>query len=68
MTLLIHSALMNTLAEVAAEHQLPVVDFIGVLDKHPEYFSSYVHLTEDGNAALAKEIADQISLQIADTH
>jgi len=61
---------MNTLAEVAAEHQLPVVDFIGVLDKHPEYFSSYVHLTEeeDGNAALAKEIADQISLQIADTH
>lgn len=59
-TLLIHFSLMKELESIAKEYQAPVVDNIELLDQHPEYYASYVHLTEDGNAVLAKAIADTI--------
>jgi len=52
-TLLIHSALLRTLDAVANGRSIPLVDNVAILDQHPEYFASYVHLTEDGNRALA---------------
>jgi len=57
----IHAALMATLDKVAREHHVPVVDNIAIADAHPEYFASYVHLTEHGNEALAAALADAIA-------
>jgi hypothetical protein len=28
---------------VAAERNLPLIDYIAVLNRHPEFFASYVH-------------------------
>jgi lysophospholipase L1-like esterase len=52
-TMIVHSALMSVLDSLAMERGVPVVDYITVADRHPEYFASYVHLTEEGNRALA---------------
>ncbi len=54
MSHLVHSTLMETLERLGREHNLPVVDFISVVDQHPEFFASYVHLTEEANARLAE--------------
>ena len=59
-TLFVHAALMNVLDSIAAERDLAIVDFISIVDQHPEYFASYVHLTETANLALARELAKAI--------
>jgi len=59
--LVVHSALMGVLDSLASEFELPVIDNVSIVDKHPEYFASYVHLTEVGNLALANAIADVIA-------
>jgi len=64
-TLLIHYALINTLWKVANEKNIPVVDNISIVDQHSEYLASYVHLTEDGNRALAEALHDAIIPLIA---
>lgn len=58
--LLIHGELMNVLEAVAGRSEIPVVDNRTILNEHPEYFASYVHLTEDGNAALAQVLQNSI--------
>jgi lysophospholipase L1-like esterase len=63
--LLVHSALMDRLGVIAHEKYLPIVDNIAIADEHPEYFASYVHLTEEGNQALAAAIAPTIVLVIS---
>jgi len=62
-TLLVHSELMKTLDRLARELHIPVVDNIAILDAHPEYFASYVHLTEDGNRALAAALTQVVVSQ-----
>ncbi|MGH7471740.1 MAG: SGNH/GDSL hydrolase family protein [Longimicrobiales bacterium] len=54
--MVVHSALMAVLDSVAAAAQVPVVNFIEVVNRHPEFFASYVHLTETGNTALAQAL------------
>jgi lysophospholipase L1-like esterase len=58
--LVVHSALIRSLEKIARERNVAVVDNIVILDEHPGYFASYVHLTEDGNEALARALADEI--------
>jgi lysophospholipase L1-like esterase len=58
--LLVHSALMERLEVIAREKHLSTVDNIVIADAHPEYFASYVHLTEDGNQALAQAMSSAI--------
>ncbi len=58
--LLVHEPLMRILDRLALEHDVPVVDNIAIVDAHPEYFASYVHLTEPGNLALAGALRDTI--------
>jgi hypothetical protein len=59
-TLIIHSELLQTLDGIAKQLSLPVVDNIRIVNQYPEYFASYVHLTEDGNQALGSALADTI--------
>ena len=56
-TLLVHSALMARLEEIARAKNIPIVDNVAITNAHPEYFASYVHLTEPGNQALAEAVA-----------
>jgi lysophospholipase L1-like esterase len=56
----IHGALITTLEKIAQEQHVMLVDNIAILDEHPEYFASYVHLTEAGNQALARALATEI--------
>ena len=51
---------MEILRTIAREENVPIVDNIAILDEHPEYFASYVHLTEKGNGALAEALFDAI--------
>lgn len=60
-TLVIHSELLQTLDQVAKELSVPVVDNVSIMNQHPEYFASYVHLTEDGNKALASALVETIA-------
>jgi len=55
-THLVHAALMEILDKIACEESIPIVNNIAILDEHPEYYASYVHLTEDGNKALAEAL------------
>lgn len=59
-TLIIHSELLQTQNEIAQLLSIPVVDNIRIVNQHPEYFASYVHLTEEGNQALAATLAEAI--------
>ncbi|CAI4032541.1 SGNH/GDSL hydrolase family protein [Nitrospira tepida] len=59
-TLIIHSELLQTLDGIAKQLSIPVVDNIRIINQHPEYFASYVHLTEEGNQALATALAETI--------
>jgi lysophospholipase L1-like esterase len=52
--LVVHAALMGVLDSLGSENRLPVLDYIAVADRHPEFYASYVHLTEDGNRAMAE--------------
>ena len=55
-TILVHSALMEVLTRLARDLDIPMVDNIAIVDEHPEYFASYVHLTEKGNETLAEAL------------
>jgi lysophospholipase L1-like esterase len=59
--LLVHSALMAVLDRLSGELSVPIVDNIAIMDRHPEFYASYVHITEDGNQALADAIYDSVS-------
>lgn len=52
-TLLVHNELIRTLEKLANGSGAILVDNIAIADRHPEYYASYVHLTEEGNGALA---------------
>lgn len=58
--LLVHRALMDAVQNVAARHSVPVVDNIAIINERPEYLASYVHLTEEGNSALAQALREHI--------
>lgn len=62
---LVHRALMDTLEEVAARHGIPVVDNIAIVNSRPDYLTSYVHLTEEGNRALAEALYARIAPLLA---
>ena len=64
-TTLIHSALIDVVDSLARHYGLPLVDNISIVDQHPEYFASYVHLTEDANAALAKAMVPAVLATLA---
>lgn len=59
-TLVVHSSLMQVLDSIASEPGLAIVDNISIVDRKPEYFASYVHLTESGNLALAEALRSVI--------
>jgi lysophospholipase L1-like esterase len=54
--LLVHSELIKTLQRLSQELNVPTIDNIAIIDRHPEYYASYVHITEDGNRALAEAL------------
>ena len=56
-TMIVHSALMSILDSVAVQHNVALIDYITVVDRHPEFFASYVHLTETANLTLAESLS-----------
>ena len=58
--MLVHRALLDALDRVAASQRVIVVDNVAIVDRHPEFFASYVHLTEEANSALAAGLTDVI--------
>lgn len=58
--LLIHRAQLVVLDRIAAELRVPIVDNVAIMDAHPEFHASFVHLTPDGNAALANALANRL--------
>ena len=63
MYLYIHSVLMRDLASWAAANNVPFVDVIGALDKDRGVLSSWVHLSPEGNRAVAEILAQEILKQ-----
>lgn len=59
-TLLIHAALLDALDDIAAAHDLPVVDNVRLVDENKSRLLTYVHLSEEGNNALAEALAKTI--------
>lgn len=59
--LLVHAALVDTMDRLAVELTVPVVDNIAIMDRHPEYYASYVHITEEGNRELAAALHQAIA-------
>jgi lysophospholipase L1-like esterase len=59
--LLIHSAQLAVMDRVAAELGVEVVDNVSIVDAHPEYHASFVHLTPDGNRAVAGALSDALA-------
>jgi lysophospholipase L1-like esterase len=64
-SILLHVNLMEILDEVAVEHGIPVVDGRVHTDVHPEHLVSWVHLSEEGNESLARQLRDAIVAQRA---
>lgn len=56
----VHSRMMDVVNQVAQAAHVHVMDFIPIVDEHPEFFASYVHITEAGNEALANELLQAI--------
>ncbi|MCP3916493.1 MAG: hypothetical protein GY711_13125 [bacterium] len=52
----VHHHLVELIDELAAQHGLTVVDNIALADAHPQSLGSKVHLTEEANLRLAKEL------------
>lgn len=67
-TVLVHHALMESLEAIASTENIPIVDNVSIVNKHPEFYASYVHLTEDGNRALAEAIYSSICPLIVRSH
>ncbi len=55
-TLVVHHRLLAELDRLAAEHHLPVVDNVAIVDADPRRLATYVHLTEEGNLRLAEAL------------
>ena len=60
-TLLIHAALLEVLDKLASEYSLPVVDNVRIVDQRKDRLQTYVHLSEEGNDALASAIAETLA-------
>ncbi len=60
-----HRRLIDELDRIAAERGLPVVDNIAIVDRNRNLLSSWVHLTEEANLLLAREIKRTIDPLIA---
>ena len=60
-SLLTHSSLTAALETIAKTNDIQLIDSISNFDKDPDNLVSYVHLSEKGNAVLAKTIGTQIS-------
>lgn len=58
--LLIHSELLQMQIAIAKLLSIPGVDNIRIVNQHPEYFASYVHLTQESNQALAVTLAEAV--------
>ncbi len=56
----VHHHLVELMDEVAAQRGVRVVDNIALVDASPASLGSKVHLTEDGNAILARALRDAI--------
>lgn len=63
---LVQRALMDTLEEMANRHGSPLVDNIAIVNARPDYLTSYVHLTEEGNHALAEVLSQRIAPLVAE--
>ncbi len=48
--------LMQILDDLASEHDVPLVDGMAHTNENPEHLVSWVHLSEEGNASLARSI------------
>lgn len=59
-TMLVHRALLESLDRIAIEQRVEIVDNVAIVDRNPDFFASYVHLSESGNAALAAALANRI--------
>jgi hypothetical protein len=59
-SLLVQAALMGVLDRLSQELGVPVVDNVAIMDRHPEYFASYVHITETGNGELADALRQAV--------
>jgi lysophospholipase L1-like esterase len=58
--LVVHAALMDTLERLSRQLKVPVVDNAAIMDRHPEYFASYVHITEAGNREIAEALRQAV--------
>ncbi|MCG8355914.1 MAG: GDSL-type esterase/lipase family protein [Kiloniellales bacterium] len=66
-TLLIHSALLDVLDEFAAEEDdVILVDNVRLVDAQKERLLTYVHLSEEGNDALAGALAGALAPRLAE--
>jgi lysophospholipase L1-like esterase len=59
-TLLVHASLLEVLDKLAGKHSVPVVDNVRIVDEKKDRLQTYVHLSEEGNAALASAIAETL--------
>lgn len=64
-SLLAHHRLIKELGDIAARENLPVVDNIAIVDRDHSRLASWVHLTKEGNQALAEALAQAIEPFIA---
>jgi len=53
---LVQRALVQALEATARREGDPLVDNIAIVNERPDYLASYVHLTEEGNQALAEAL------------
>jgi len=60
-SILTHAMLIEAMVMVAEKNHIRILDGISALDGNPEYLKSYVHLSEEGNAVLARLIADEVA-------
>jgi lysophospholipase L1-like esterase len=63
--ILMHAHFMELLEEIAARHDVPLIDGLAHTDAHPDHLVSYVHLSEEGNEALARAMRDAIVANLA---
>ena len=64
-TLLVHAALLDVLEEIALEKDVQLVDNVRLVDTHKDRLLTYVHLSEDGNDALASALAGTLMPMLA---
>lgn len=55
-----HYRLVVELENIAQEENVPIVDNISIVDRDRWLFATYVHLTEQGNLALAEALKSTV--------